>query len=438
MTVSVYLASVHSLHRAVWESLARKARCDIAGKAAEADVLMLMTASLLINHPERWIGDALSGKRLILGRASPGCRGSGAIERALWPTVRHHIFSHRGLAEDTLAAARRTDHPEPEAIVVPKTYDFEDEIRSRSNLSPSPRHPDPTPLERRDIIALINHYPRFHPREFADFERLRGLLDHVSWYGRGSPGGIVNDVERLATARFLVHMKSGGCVDNAPGRAVSCGVPVLTTQATHRRSLIDEVVVDGVSGKVFDTVEEMAVWVRGLTDARYLELRRTTWEHGARWRRFEPRIIEEFARFTADAAARGTTVAAALDSVERCRQEKWDRQTREFLERGMARRKPGCDLEQTDAGIAVVDPIGGRHGINPPMALVWELCDGNRRVEDVADAIGARLGAEGPDRAVLYEDVLDSLVALWRSRLIQVRGAGPKTASRRSLPASST
>ena len=71
------------------------------------------------------------------------------------------------------------------------------------------------------------------------------------------------------------------------------------------------------------------------------------------------------------------------------------------------------------------------------MALVWELCDGNRRVEDIADAIGTRLGAGAPDRAALYGDVLESLVALWQARLIQARGAGAKSTPRRSLPASS-
>jgi hypothetical protein len=77
------------------------------------------------------------------------------------------------------------------------------------------------------VICLVMRYQERFPRDYAF---ARSVTPHV--YGDGDT--VTDDVAALRHAAWLLHVKGGGFVCNAVGKALACGVPVIMDEATWR------------------------------------------------------------------------------------------------------------------------------------------------------------------------------------------------------------
>lgn len=377
----------------------------------EADVVLCMSVHHARNRDDFWKRIAALGKPVVVGRAGPGDGTDAGILRAVEPGVRHHFVAHAGLAERTRDAAQREFGDSIRVAHVPKCYDLVDEAVRRFRVGRPLAAPITDSGGLVDIISLIHKYDEYWKPGFAQFERIREILPHVRWHGVNSPWGTVNDVDALARARFLVHIKNGGCVDNAPARAVACGVPVLTTRDSVHSTLTDEIVLHGVSGYIGADAEELIDFVRGLSPREYDMLRESTWEYGRRYREIPADSIERFNALLDDALGSGATAADYLprrDTIGRRRE--------------IRRSLPGHDRRLRRSRLVLLSKRGGvlraRHlltggvcDMNETMALVFRLCDGRRTLAEIVDQLYEAF-SKLPDRPAYAEFAKDIQSAL--------------------------
>lgn len=81
----------------------------------------------------------------------------------------------------------------------------------------------------------------------------------------------------------------------------------------------------------------------------------------------------------------------------------------------------GVTLLQRGAVATLYDTHGGAHLLDDVALGLWELCDGETRVEEMVDAVCALFTA---DTSVVSRDVVQTLEALLGAGLLTARGDG--------------
>ncbi len=84
--------------------------------------------------------------------------------------------------------------------------------------------------------------------------------------------------------------------------------------------------------------------------------------------------------------------------------------------RSTPRQQPGVLVQQADEELVLLDVRAGTYfALNEVGARVWELCDGERSLEDILDLLGEEFDAPAE---VIEKDVRDLLEELASDRLV--------------------
>lgn len=147
-------------------------------------------------------------------------------------------------------------------------------------------------------ISMINDYKTRFPEEYAITKTITDTI-------YGTPDNVVNDVEALKDARWLVHLKRTSYVCNAVVKALGCGVPVIMDTETFHNGLFERYVRHNENGIVLPA-DQIKGYLDTVDEATYARIKATClaeapklntpvkWTHG--W--WEPKAGGKLSRFT--------------------------------------------------------------------------------------------------------------------------------------------
>lgn len=88
------------------------------------------------------------------------------------------------------------------------------------------------------IISLIHFYESYWKEDYKFAKTITSNL-------YGAPSNMVDDIEKLKEARWLLHIKPTGVLCNAVIRALACGVPVIMDTQTFNNGWYEKVIRHG-------------------------------------------------------------------------------------------------------------------------------------------------------------------------------------------------
>jgi hypothetical protein len=123
-------------------------------------------------------------------------------------------------------------------------------------------------LSNRDkIVSLIHNWKERDSESFA----LALQIKNLQKYGEGADQlGHIRDIDILNESKFLVHIKKIGYVCNCVIKAISLGVPVITTPDTIYQGY-EEILIHNQTALICNDIEEINFAIN-LSDDRYQQL----------------------------------------------------------------------------------------------------------------------------------------------------------------------
>jgi hypothetical protein len=147
-------------------------------------------------------------------------------------------------------------------------------------LAFTPFYPDTPTYEQAGtkIISLIQNYANRFPQDYKV-----ALTITPDLYG--CPSREVNDIQALADAKWLLHLKGENIfVCNAVSKALACGVPVAMDEDTWRVGHFQALVKDGHNAIVRPR-DKMKDALASMTDEEYARIKQTCVEEAFRYKR---------------------------------------------------------------------------------------------------------------------------------------------------------
>ena len=99
---------------------------------------------------------------------------------------------------------------------------------------------------------------------------------------------MVNDVETLKDAKWLLHIKRNGFVCNAVVKALACGVPVIVDTESYINTFLEKLIEDKVNGIVLPA-DQIKGYLDTVDDATYAKIkancvaRTDSFRHPVKW-----------------------------------------------------------------------------------------------------------------------------------------------------------
>lgn len=157
--------------------------------------------------------------------------------------------------------------------------------------------PELDPAHREGVYSYISDYPLRWPQAFSRFRAVDRMLSpqKLVYFGKGSPAGTVDDLQRMRRSRVTLHLKDRGVCCNAVIRSMAMGTPVVMDRITYSRGHFD--CIDGLL--IRDNPASLAAILKGLSEDDALWTRAATATLAAARRQFtfDAAFGQRFRRF---------------------------------------------------------------------------------------------------------------------------------------------
>lgn len=119
--------------------------------------------------------------------------------------------------------------------------------------------------DRKDFATFIHYYQKHWPLEYKRCKLLQSLSNiRIQHFGYKQQNGLVPDKTTMPQFKSLIHIKGGQVCCNAPLKALSIGLPVITDWSTIIKTQMEDYLVHEMGSFVGYSILDLIPIVRRL------------------------------------------------------------------------------------------------------------------------------------------------------------------------------